>query len=207
MYKRLIVLLFISAWTFQANAAEPRTALEESGWKALTSYEQQMGYLQQLVTSSSSVDMKTIGTSVSGRAIPALFFSADPVFASQRAEKPLVLIFCQQHGNEPSGKEAAMIVARKLLAEDAALLDKLDLILVPQVNPDGSETGVSAGPGPAFCRSNLTTMEAALTNMRKKISLRNFTRSAGPMTCPPKEAASDFIPPARSSAITGVRST
>jgi hypothetical protein len=141
MYKRLIVLLFISAWAFQANAAEPRTALEESGWKALTSYEQQMGYLQQLVTSSSSVDMKTIGTSVSGRAIPALFFSTDPVFASQRAEKPLVLIFCQQHGNEPSGKEAAMIVARKLLAEDAALLDKLDLILVPQVNPDGSEAG------------------------------------------------------------------
>ena len=55
--------------------------------------------------------------------------------------KPLVLIFCQQHGNEPSGKEAALIVARKLLGEDAGLLDKLDLILVPQVNPDGSEAG------------------------------------------------------------------
>jgi hypothetical protein len=53
----------------------------------------------------------------------------------------VVLIICQQHGNEPSGKEAAMIVARRLLNEDAGLLKSLDLILVPQVNPDGSDAG------------------------------------------------------------------
>ena len=34
-----------------------------------------------------------------------------------------------------------MIVTRKLLNEDSALLDKLDLVLVPLVNPDGSDDG------------------------------------------------------------------
>lgn len=141
MNKKLVVLLFLSVWALPASAAELRTTLEVSDWKTLTSYEQAMDYLGHLVESSPRVDMQTIGTSVSGRGIPALFYSNDPVFGSRRGEKPLVMIFCQQHGNEPSGKEAALIVARRLLGEDAELLDKLDLILVPQVNPDGSETG------------------------------------------------------------------
>lgn len=141
MYKRSIVLVFLLSWLFQANAAELQTALEESDWSELTSHEQMMAYLEPLVDSSARVSMKSIGTSVSGRPIPALFFSDDPEFASHRDKKPLVLIFCQQHGNEPSGKEAALIVARRLLAEDAALLGELDLILVPQVNPDGAEAG------------------------------------------------------------------
>ncbi len=125
----------------QVQAMESRTQLEESGWKTLTSYQQMMDYLQPLVASSTKVSMVPMGTSVSGRVIPALYFSNDPVFASQRANKPLVMISCQQHGDEPSGKEAALIVARKLLNENSDLLDNLDLILVPQVNPDGSELG------------------------------------------------------------------
>lgn len=124
-----------------AQAAELQTPLEESGWSQLTSYEEMMGYLNPLVDSSPRVRMSFIGTSVAGKPIPALFFSQDKVFASQRDKKPVVLIICQQHGDEPSSKEAAMIVARRLLNEDSDLLKKLDLILVPQVNPDGSDKG------------------------------------------------------------------
>ncbi|MEE4219459.1 MAG: DUF2817 domain-containing protein [Xanthomonadales bacterium] len=100
-----------------------------------------MGYLTPLAESSSTVRMQSIGTSVAGKTIPALFFSKDEVFASQRDKKPVVMIICAQHGNEPSGKEAAMIVSRKLLNEESALLDRLDLVLVPLVNPDGSDEG------------------------------------------------------------------
>jgi hypothetical protein len=141
MLKKLILYLFLITLAAPASAAELQTALEESGWKELTSHVQLMAYLEQLVESSDKVRMQTIGTSVSGRPIPALFFSNDEVFASRRASKPVVLINCQQHGNEPSGKEAALIVARRLLGEDAGLLENLDLVLVPQVNPDGSELG------------------------------------------------------------------
>ena len=141
MFNRLISIAFLLLLNSQIQAAEFQTPLEKSGWSELTSHQQMMGYLKPLVDSSSMVKMTSIGTSVSGNSIPALFFSQDDVFASQREKKPVVMIFCQQHGNEPSSKEAAMIVARRLLNEDSGLLQNLDLILVPQVNPDGADAG------------------------------------------------------------------
>jgi len=141
MFKGLFSILFSLFVSAQIQAAEFQTPLEKSGWTKLTTHKQMMGYLEPLVGSSSRVNMNTIGTSVLGNAIPALFFSQDDVFASQREKKPVVMIICQQHGNEPSSKEAAMIVTRRLLNEDSGLLQNLDLILVPQVNPDGADAG------------------------------------------------------------------
>ena len=142
MNKILFSILFSLFFSQQISALEAPTPLEKSGWTQLTTHEQLMGYLESLVDSSPMVTMESIGTSVEGNSIPALFFSQDGNFANQRDKKPLVLIFCQQHGNEPSSKEAAMIVARKLVNEDSGLLNNLDLILVPQVNPDGSDAGI-----------------------------------------------------------------
>jgi hypothetical protein len=141
MFKSLFLLMFFMALAVHAGAAELQTALEESGWTQLTGYEQLMDYLERLDSSSENVSVEVIGTSVEGRSIPALFFTSDGKFASRRGEKPVVIVFCQQHGNEPSGKEAALIVARSLLDENGALLERLDLVLIPQVNPDGSELG------------------------------------------------------------------
>ena len=51
-----------------------------------------------------------------------------------------VLIFAQQHGNEQSGKEGSLLLAEKLVKpEYRYLFDRIDLALIPQVNPDGSE--------------------------------------------------------------------
>ncbi|MBT8071079.1 MAG: DUF2817 domain-containing protein [Gammaproteobacteria bacterium] len=141
MFKQSGVLVISLLLSLQVQAAQLKTQLELSGFQELTSYQRMMGYLGPLADSSANLKMEIIGTSVKGRSIPALFFSLDEEFASQREAKPLVLIFCQHHGDEPSGKEAALIVARRLLNEDTALLENLDLILVPQINPDGSESG------------------------------------------------------------------
>jgi len=141
MFKSLISLIIMLLMSSQMQADEFKTPLQESGWSELTTYAQMMAYLNPLVDSSALVKMSLIGTSVAGKPIPALFFSQDAVFASQREKKPIVLIICQQHGNEPSSKEAAMIVARSLLNENSALLNNIDLILVPQVNPDGADAG------------------------------------------------------------------
>jgi hypothetical protein len=141
MLKALSSIIFSLLISFQIQAAQSQTQLEQSNWSELTSYEQMMGYLEPLVDASPMVKMESIGTSAAGRSIPAMFFSQDAVFASQRESKPVVMIIVQHHGDEPSGKEAALIVVRRLLNEDSALLNKLDLILVPQVNPDGSEAG------------------------------------------------------------------
>jgi hypothetical protein len=141
MIKGLFSLFFLLSVSSHIQAFDTPTPLEKSGWTTLTPHDQLMAYLKPLADSSRKVTISTIGTSVSGKSIPALFFSEDAVFASQRDKKPVVLMICQQHGNEPSSKEAAMIVARRLLNEDAGLLKNLDLILVPQVNPDGSDAG------------------------------------------------------------------
>ena len=116
------------------------TQLERSDFTELTSYTNMMTYLNSIVDKSSDVSMEIIGKSVLGRNIPALFFSMGQ-FGQNRNEKPVVWIMCQQHGNEPSGKEAALIVIRKLIDENKNLLNSFDLILIPQVNPDGGELG------------------------------------------------------------------
>ena len=141
MLKLLFAIAISLLISYPIQASESQTPLEKSGWKTLTTHQQMVAYLKPLVASSPLVEMKSIGKSVGGNDIPALFFSQDDVFASQREKKPVVLVICQQHGNEPSSKEAAMIVTRRLLNEDSKLLQNLDLILVPQVNPDGSDEG------------------------------------------------------------------
>jgi hypothetical protein len=115
------------------------TPLEQKSFRDLTRYSEMMEYLEKLDSRSEIFGQKIIGKSVEGREIPALFFSLDEQFGSQRNRKPVVLIFCQQHGDEPSGKEAALLLARDLTGPKKDLLKNLDLILVPQVNPDGGE--------------------------------------------------------------------
>ncbi|MEE9465546.1 MAG: M14 family metallocarboxypeptidase [Candidatus Neomarinimicrobiota bacterium] len=136
VYPYVFLLVIITAY---GHAADPLTPLEKNNYSALSSYHEMMGYLEQLDTKSKILTMSIIGKSVQGRDIPALYFTLDKTFGNKRDKKPLVLIYCQQHGNEPSGKEAALIVARQLTERDRDILKYLDLILVPQVNPDGAE--------------------------------------------------------------------
>jgi hypothetical protein len=132
----LLVLMFVPVLYSQTVLPTP---LEKSRFSTLSSYEELMQYLRELPSKNKMIKLEMIGHSVEGRDIPALFFSADRIFGSQRTSKPLVLVFCQQHGDEPSGKEAALILARQLMNEKKSLLKSLDLILIPQVNPDGAE--------------------------------------------------------------------
>ncbi|RQW02197.1 MAG: DUF2817 domain-containing protein, partial [Calditrichaeota bacterium] len=135
-----IFLLIFLVYSMPGHAGDIiETPLEKKQYSDLTSYIEMMNYLKLLDQGSRVFNMEIIGQSVEGRDIPALYFTLDKKFGSKRDVKPLVLIFCQQHGDEPSGKEAALFLARKLSGSGNKLLEKLDLILVPQVNPDGAE--------------------------------------------------------------------
>jgi len=123
------------------GAEPPPTPLERNDGAKLTTYDELADYLQELAAASPEVDLRPIGISGAGREIVALFFSSRPPTEAPGEDRLTVLISCQQHGNEPSGKEAALELARELVVDDKGLLDHLDLILVPQVNPDGSEAG------------------------------------------------------------------
>lgn len=134
-----MVLFFMIITTSWKNTGPVKPPAETNNFSKLTAYNPMMTYLTELSSKSKLISLKIIGKSVQGRDIPALFFTADKKFASHQNQKLLVLIFCQQHGNEPSGKEAALLVARDLITDKADLLQHFNLILVPQVNPDGGE--------------------------------------------------------------------
>lgn len=56
--------------------------------------------------------------------------------------RPTVVLIGQQHGDEPAGSEALLVIARELtqgLLEP--LLDRINVVVVPRANPDGAEAG------------------------------------------------------------------
>ncbi len=134
---RYFLFLMILMGSCGAWALDP-APVQQNGFKQLTPYEDMIEYCRLVGSSDPSVSYRMIGTSAGGKEIPALLFSRGQ-FGNRRQDVPMVMVFCQQHGNEPSGKEAALILAGSLLGEDRAILDHLDLILIPQVNPDGGE--------------------------------------------------------------------
>lgn len=53
--------------------------------------------------------------------------------------RPAVLLIGQQHGDEPAGAEALMVVAQQLARERLGeVLDRIDVIVLVRANPDGA---------------------------------------------------------------------
>ena len=65
----------------------------------------------------------------------------DPV-QLDNSGRPTVVLIGQQHGDEPAGSEALLVVSRELtqgLLEP--LLDRINVVVVPRANPDGAAVG------------------------------------------------------------------
>jgi hypothetical protein len=86
----------------------------------------------------------TIGESQRGTPIPMLVATqGDSIDASSSnlQSRPSVLLVAQQHGDEPAGAEALLIIARELAPGGLLepLLSKLNVLIVARANPDGAE--------------------------------------------------------------------
>ena len=94
-----------------------------------------------------SVTLLSVGTSQNGVPIDALLFSragepsASATAASAaRAARPTVLLVGQQHGDEPAGSEALLVIAQELARGPLQrLLDRINVIVLPRANPDGAQ--------------------------------------------------------------------
>lgn len=130
-------LLIFTVFTINVMAQVPVPPPVLSGFKELTSYESLSDFLIKVDRQSDLATLKVIGRSARGRDLYALNCSRT-VFGDDPSRLK-VLIFAQQHGNEQSGKEAALLLAEWLLRpENRYLFDRIDLALIPQVNPDGA---------------------------------------------------------------------
>lgn len=133
------IILIVSVLQIQqAFAQQPTTPLQKNNYQQVTSYDEITAFVKQLGEKPGLLTVETIGQSTKGRALYALKFSSG-TFGSDKS-KIKVLLFAQQHGNEQSGKEGALLLAQSLLQpENRYLLAKMDIAIVPQMNPDGSE--------------------------------------------------------------------
>lgn len=128
----ILIILFIT------TALAQQAPLEKNNYTKLTNYDELTNFIHQLDQSSDLLNVDILGKTVEGRNLYLMKFS-NSEFCKDKS-KIKVLIFAQQHGNEQSGKEGSLLLARELLKpENAFLFDKIDFALVPQMNPDGSE--------------------------------------------------------------------
>lgn len=79
------------------------------------------------------VEASVAGTSVEGRPLHLLRFAHPEVTDPWR-----IFIHAMQHGDEPAGKEAVLILAEKLAQNPDLLPKDVELWLLPCVNPDGA---------------------------------------------------------------------
>ncbi|MGD7008901.1 M14 family metallopeptidase [Metabacillus sp. 84] len=108
--------------------------------EAFTSQEEMEEYVDDLQKRTSHLTVKEIGKSESGRSILGLYFSKDKkIYPSSLSRKPTVWLQGQIHGNEPAAGEAVLAMAKKLSGKFGNdVLDHINVIIVPRVNPDGS---------------------------------------------------------------------
>jgi hypothetical protein len=141
---------------FPEPAVDYRTPAFQPGSTAFTTNQELQFLLQGLVreprgVTGTTVRLLSLGTSQAGVPLQALLFTrlpdAEPA-AVVRSGRPTVLLVGQQHGDEPAGSEALLVVAQELAGgRYEAWLDRLNVIVMPRANPDGARDNrrVTAG--------------------------------------------------------------
>ncbi len=113
-----------------------------SGKTDFTSHQEMMDFIYGLQKNSSNLQVRIIGSSQEGRAIPMLVLSNSGLFAAAdliRLNRPIVFLQGLQHGNEPAGGEIMLALAKDFTSGPLKpLLDKITVIIVPRCNPDGA---------------------------------------------------------------------
>ncbi|WP_341903228.1 M14 family zinc carboxypeptidase [Polaromonas sp. YR568] len=121
----------------------------QAGRTSYTSTSEMQGWLREQGSAASRAGIKSavlsIGTSQRGEPIEALLLtraaSTDPAAVAANGH-PTVLLVGQQHGDEPAGSEALLVIARELaqgLLQPS--LERVNVIIVPRANPDGAASG------------------------------------------------------------------
>ena len=142
MLKILSLSLLVALACSQLPAQEKNihrvlAPVERHGFKSLTSYDSLKAFLESL-SGCPDVKVSILASSRSGRSVFLVHCGQGD--ASSKGSRLRVLLFAQQHGDEPAGKEAlTMLLAKCASGAAAPALQGIDLYVVPQMNPDGAE--------------------------------------------------------------------
>ena len=136
---------------FLQPAVHYNTPAFEPGRTAFTSNEELQSLLRSFVRDGAAVPGATtvrllpLGRSQAGAPIEALLFTRldNPEAESLlRSGRPTVLLVGQQHGDEPAGSEALIVIAQELAQGVlSSLLNRINVVMLPRANPDGAQAG------------------------------------------------------------------
>ncbi|MGL4634400.1 MAG: M14 family metallopeptidase [Beijerinckiaceae bacterium] len=110
-----------------------------------TDHAAMMQFLRETAAASNGrMALLSAGQSQQGRDIPMLLLTAEGdatlAAASRHKDRPVIWFLGLQHGNEPAGGESMLALAAEFAQPDMqALLQKVTIVIVPRVNPDGAE--------------------------------------------------------------------
>ncbi|MFY0408216.1 M14 family zinc carboxypeptidase [Solicola sp. PLA-1-18] len=124
-------------------AAAPTTGFEQRGGDGWTTQPEEQRFLRALDAASARVGLETVGRTAQGRPLQLVTLGDPrPRTAEQVASRSSVLFTCSQHGDEPSGREACLQLARDLAYDTSPatrrFLASTTVMFVPSANPDGT---------------------------------------------------------------------
>jgi hypothetical protein len=127
-----------------APQADWRLTYEKSNFLETGRYAEAAAYVRRLDEASPIARAFTIGNTPEGRSLDILMISKDRRFTAAeraRSQKPLILVVNGIHSGEIEGKDASLILARRMLIEGrySNVLDKVDIAILPIYNADGHE--------------------------------------------------------------------
>ena len=140
---------------FPAPSVTYNTPGLQSGRNTFTSQSEIQAWLREQAAAAARSGVKAtvvpIGQSQRGEALEALVLtrgSATDPAALQATGRPTVLLIGQQHGDEPAGSEALLVIARELAQGLLQpLLERINVVMVPRANPDGAASNQRATSG------------------------------------------------------------
>lgn len=129
---------------FPDPAVNYRTPAFQNGHAGFTSNAELQALLRGLVRDGApNVSLLNLGSSQNGVPLEALLFTrnadASPA-ALLRSGRATVMLVGQQHGDEPAGSEALIVLAQELTRGRLQnLLDRINVVMLLRANPDGAQ--------------------------------------------------------------------
>jgi hypothetical protein len=126
-----------------AQQADLRTRAETSNYEETSRYDDVTRIVDGLAATSPLVHTEMFGRTEQDRDLPLMVVSDPKVSspeAARRLGRPLVFVQANIHAGEVEGKEAILMLARRLVAGDLKPLTKqLVILIAPDYNADGNE--------------------------------------------------------------------
>lgn len=145
MRRTFVLAILLTAMT-SASAQPPtglRTRAERTNYEETSSYADVQQFIDGLAASSPLVHLESFGATEEGRQLPLVVISDPKVTtpaAARKLGRPLVFVQANIHAGEVEGKEAVLVLARRLVSGDLMPLTRqLVILIAPNYNADGNE--------------------------------------------------------------------